>query len=260
MPVVECQCGTPFENMVRGQIKLHCSDKCRQRAKRSRDKHVTSDVTTLLDQIIAGDCRELITSIPDASIDLIFTDPPYPKEYLPLYGWLSKEAARVLKPGGFLLTYAGGLYKHDVMMQLGQHMTYFWDYLAIDSGPGTTVWPRKTIAHHKSILAYGEGKPRCKTQGAWLGSGKDKKYHAWGQDVSTARYYIDCFSYPGQVVLEPFVGGGTTCIASKLIGRHFIGFEVDTKQAEIARNRLANMQMPLLDLSAMQLPLDGEAI
>jgi site-specific DNA-methyltransferase (adenine-specific) len=228
----------------------------------TKENSDVTNVTKLLDQISTGDCRELIKSIPDASIDLVFTDPPYPKEYLPLYGWLAQEAARVLKPGGFLLAYAGGLYKHDVMMQLGQHLTYFWDYLALDSGPGTPVWPRRTVAHHKSILAYvkGEGKPRCQTQGSWSGTGKDKKYHVWGQDVSTARYYIDCFTHPEQVVLEPFVGGGTTCVACKLLKRHFIGFEIDSKNADIARERVQTMQMPLLDIAAMQLSFDEEAI
>ena len=43
-----------------------------------------------MNEIITGDARELAKDIPDNSIDLIFTDPPYAKEYIPLYGWLSK--------------------------------------------------------------------------------------------------------------------------------------------------------------------------
>ena len=48
-----------------------------------------------LDRIITGDARELAKAIPDESVDLIFTDPPYPREFLPLYGWLAETAARV---------------------------------------------------------------------------------------------------------------------------------------------------------------------
>jgi hypothetical protein len=157
-----CICGEEFEALVgKGQIKHYCSDRCRQRAKRRRDKnsalHLSKDVTPLLDQIMVGDCRELVKQIPDDSIDLIFTDPPYPKEFLPLYDWLAKDAARILKPGGFLLTYAGNMYLHDVMMSLGQHLTYFWHYIALDTGPGTVVWNKRTVARHKSILAYCKG-------------------------------------------------------------------------------------------------------
>lgn len=54
-------------------------------------------------RIYTGDARELAKAIPDGSIDLIFTDPPYPREFLPLYGWLAETAAQVLKPDGFML-------------------------------------------------------------------------------------------------------------------------------------------------------------
>jgi adenine-specific DNA-methyltransferase len=92
-------------------------------------------------------------------------------------------------------------------------------------------------------------------QGIWSGTGKDKQYHAWGQDASTARYYIDCFTLPGQVVLEPFVGGGTTPFVCMQLERHFIGFEVNVKTAEIARQRLATIQMPLPAFKASQMSL-----
>jgi 16S rRNA G966 N2-methylase RsmD len=55
--------------------------------------------------LLHGDFRRQIEKIPDSSIDLIFTDPPYPKEYLPLYQDLA-DAARVLKDGGNLVTYS----------------------------------------------------------------------------------------------------------------------------------------------------------
>jgi hypothetical protein len=166
-----------------------------------------------LNQIVLGDCRTLSLAIPNESIDCIFTDPPYEKKFLPLYTWLAKEAARILKPYGFLLTYAGSAWKYEVMLSLGERLTYFWDYIALDAGAGTIVWNRKTLARHKSILAFvkGEGKPRCNTLGVWTGTGADKKYHVWGQDESTARYYIDCFTQPGAIVYDPFCGGEALC-------------------------------------------------
>jgi len=85
------------------------------------------------------------------------------------------------------------------------------------------VWHRKTLARHKSILAFSksEGKPRCNTLGVWKGNGADKKYHQWGQDASTARYYIDCFTEPGDIVYDPMCGGGTVPFVCRELGRSF---------------------------------------
>lgn len=255
-----CRCGKTFPDHVgKGQAKRYCSDRCRKRANRDKQKQeMLSRLQGVLNQVLVGDSRELAKLLPNESIDLIFTDPPYPKAFLPLYGWLAKEAARVLKPGGFLLTYAGNIYKDQVIAQLGEHLTYFWDYIALHAGMGTMVWPKNTVARHKSILAYvkGTGKPRCRTLGAFTGSGTDKRFHAWGQDEQTARYYIDCLSCPGDLVWEPFCGGGTTPFVCTQLGRHFIGFEIDAATARIARERLATIQMPLMEWSANQLMLE----
>ena len=200
-----------------------------------------------MSSILQGDARDLIADIADNSVDLIFTDPPYDRASIPLYAWLSEASARVLKPGGFLLTYVGNMHKYDTMLALGQHLTYFWDYLEIHAGMGTMVWPKNTVARHKSIMAFvkGEGKPRCRTLGSWVGTGKEKSYHQWGQSASTARYYIDCFTLPGHLVLDPFCGGGTVPYVCAQIARECIAFEIDPHAVYIAQARLEQVQMPL---------------
>jgi len=49
---------------------------------------------------------------------------------------------------------------------------------------------------------------------------------------------IQLYSFKGDVVLDPFVGSGTTCIAALKTGRHFIGIEIEEKYVEIARRRI----------------------
>lgn len=202
---------------------------------------------SFLNQIVTGDARELAKDIPDNSIDLIFTDPPYIKKYMHLYGWLAEEASRVLKPGGFCLAYAGVYYKLQVMEYLSQHLDYFWDFVSVGAGAAPIMWQRKIISRHKSILAFskGPGLPRTNVLSMWVGSGEDKRFHTWGQDESTARYYIDCFSRPGQIIWDPFCGGGTTPYVCKVLDRNFIAYEIDPDQAEIANRRLETVQ-PLL--------------
>jgi DNA modification methylase len=207
-----------------------------------------------MNEIITGDARELAKAIPDNSIDLIFTDPPYLKEFLPLYGWLAEEASRVLKPGGFLLTYVGNYWKYETMLQLGQHMSFFFDYVLLMPGDNSILWPRRTICRHKSIMAFvkGAGKPRCNVLSVYNGTTADKRYHIWGQEEGAARYYIDCFSKPGETIWEPFCGGGTTTTVCKILGRQFIAFEIDPLAADIARKRLETVQPVLFAATSVQ--------
>jgi DNA modification methylase len=211
-----------------------------------------------LDTIITGDCRELGKAIPDNSIDLIFTDPPYLKEYLYLYEWLAEFSARALKPEGFLMTYTGGYWKDEIMAYMRQHLEYFWDYTVISEGDAPMIWPRATVARAKSILCYrpknGMGMPRTNVLGAMWNVAKQKAYHEWGQSEDEARYYIDCFTQPGDLVLEPFVGGGTTPAVCKVLGRPCVGFEVDPDTANVARSRVENTRQLVYQLALVPAP------
>lgn len=186
---------------------------------------------------------ELATSkIADGSVDLIFTDPPYPKKYHYLYKWLAEEAARVLKPDGFLITYAGPYWKDVVMGYLGRHLQYFYDFILVHKGNTSILWQRKIISGYKSVLCYHlKGRkplPNTNVLGQWNGSGGDKRYHHWGQEENSARYYIGCFSKEGDVVVDYFMGGGTTPKVCKRLGRNFIGFEIENTVYGEARARV----------------------
>jgi DNA modification methylase len=211
----------------------------------------------LLNTITCGDARELSRSIPDESIDLIFTDPPYLQKYMSLYDWLAEEAARVLKPGGFCLAYCGDFHKYEAMVAMGNHLDYYWDFVAFGTGFGPMIWAKKIIARHKSILAFSKGKglPRMNTLSIWVGGGQDKRFHTWGQDESTARYYIDCFTSLGDIVWEPFCGGGTTPAVCRQLKRDFIAFEIDPDSADIARKRIETTQPLLMPEIPRQLEL-----
>ena len=206
----------------------------------SQDNHVT---------LYNKDCRKYARKlIEPGSVDLIFTDPPYAKEYLPLYRWLSREAARVLKPNGFLISYAGPYHKSTVMSYFNRHLEYFYDFINKHNGNTSILWPRRIISGYKSILCYHLKEqnplPNTNVLGHFEGTGGDKRFHMWGQDETTARYYIDCFSKEGDLVVDYFLGGGTTAVVCKKLNRQVIGFEIDKGTYAIARARLEGSPGP----------------
>ena len=76
--------------------------------------------------ILNGDFYKICRHFKDNSIDLIVTDPPYPQEFLHVWGQLGETAARILKQGSYLATYSGQLYLDHVMAELGKHLKYCW--------------------------------------------------------------------------------------------------------------------------------------
>lgn len=194
-------------------------------------------------ELFCGDSMELARDkVGNESVDLIYTDPPYPKKFHYLYEWLALEAERVLKPDGFLIAYAGPYWKDIVMGYLNQHLTYFYDFVLLHNGNTSILWQRKLISGYKSMLCYHkQGRhplPNTNVLGLWKGTGSDKRFHKWGQDEITAKYYIECFSKEGDLVVDYFLGGGTTAKICKRLNRNFIGFEKETATFAIAQARV----------------------
>ncbi len=192
--------------------------------------------------LICGDSKELAgEKIPDGTVDLIFTDPPYAKEFHYLYEWLAQEAARALKPDGFLIAYAGPYWKDVVMGYFGEHLQYFFDFVLIHVAT-SILWPRKIVSGYTSLLCYHRRGfsplPRMNVLGKFSTSAQDKRFHNWGQSESECRYYIDCFTAEGDLVVDYFLGAGTTAGVCKRLNRNFVGFERDVDTFKIAQSRL----------------------
>lgn len=200
----------------------------------------------LVDSVIHGDARQVCQWIAPGSVDLIFTDPPYLKEYMHLYGWLAWIGSILLKDGGFCIAMSGGLRMPEILHDMAQHMNFYWMYKVQMTGLSSSIRPfgniHPVIARSKNLLVFckGRGDSRTTTLDTISGGGNDKRFHHWGQDEQSARYFIDCFSGPGDLVLDPFCGAGTYPMVSHAIGRRFIGIDVDAAAIETSRARLRN--------------------
>lgn len=199
-----------------------------------------------VNQIYTGDARELSSSIPDESVDLIITDPPYLKEYLSLYGWLAATASRILKPGGFCFAYGGGEHLPNNIQQMSGHLNYYWLFILKHNGGWPRMWAKHLMSGYKPVMVYTKGKPQ---DTPWLGTihegVKDKRYHKWGQGAGFAIKMIDTLTEPGDIIFDPMVGGGMVPAACIETGRNFLGFEIDPDTADVARERIKNTPDPL---------------
>lgn len=205
--------------------------------------------------IIHGDTTKTIKGLESGSVDLIVTDPPYLVGYRDRVGRTlanddNREGVlpvfpnlyRVLKPGGYCVLFCG------------------WSSIAAFSGAweaagfrtcGHIVWPKPYVSSarhlqhcHESawLLSKGKGnkpiKPIVDIQ-KWVYSGN--RSHPTEKAVEIITPLIRAFSKPGDLVLDPFLGSGTTVIAAALTGRRAIGIELEERYCALARKRLAGM-------------------
>jgi site-specific DNA-methyltransferase (adenine-specific) len=192
-------------------------------------------------RLILGDFDDVCEKLEEHSIDAIITDPPYGREYLLLYDRLALNASRLLKPGGSLLVMSGQSYLFEILFNMTQHMKFHWQlaYLTL-GGQAPQIWDRRVNTFWKPILWFTNGE----YEGNWIGDviqskGIDKRFHEWGQNEDSMRLLVQKFTKPGDLILDPFIGGGTIGAVAVPLGRRFIGIDCDDKALETARNRIA---------------------
>jgi len=187
-----------------------------------------------------GDFSKVLDDIPDGSVDLILTDPPYAKDYLYLWIELSELAKRILKPNGFCICYSGKLYLNEVMQILDKNLNYYWCFCLTLSGANQIVHARNVLTEWKPILIYQNGFKKTETtfKDIICGSGRSKSNHEWEQSEDELESIIRNFSNEGGSILDPMAGSGTTLIASKKFNRKAIGVEINRKTYNIAKKRI----------------------
>lgn len=224
-------------------------DVAREETKQRREREVAKKAKDVPDvtnryRLVNGSVTKLMQE-PAGTADLIVTDPPYPEEYLPLFGELARVAAHMLKPGGLLICMAGQTYLPRVFAELeSAGLQYLWtlSYLT-PGGQATQVFPRRVNTFWKPVIVYCQGE----YSGEWYGdvtrsdvNDNDKDHHHWGQSVSGTRDLMKRFVTPDQVVVDPFLGGGTTAVVALELGATFIGYDIDKKAIETTRARIAD--------------------
>jgi adenine-specific DNA-methyltransferase len=204
-------------------------------------------------RVFQADCLDVLPRLPAESVDFILTDPPYLVNYRDRQGraianddregWLKPAFAaafRVLKPGRFCVSFYGWS-KIDVFMQA-------WRAAGFHPA-GHLVW----VKHYTSsagFLCYRHEQAYLLLKGdarkpdkplpdvlPWFYSGNT--LHPTQKPVPSLKPLIEAFTRPGEVVLDPFCGSGSALLAAKILGRRFVGIELDAAFCQQAQRRLA---------------------
>lgn len=191
-------------------------------------------------RLLAGSLEGRLPELEPQSVDLIVTDPPYPKDSLPLWSSLGEWAAKLLRPRGLLIAYTGQLWLPEVLERLGEHLTYGWTFALLMPGGNSRVMPRHMIQAWKPVLAFSTGTwPSGKWADDVLVSPERQKGHLhWEQNAVPAQRLIERFTQPDALVLDPFAGTGTFGVAAVQAGRKFVGVEPDADRFRTAVERL----------------------
>jgi site-specific DNA-methyltransferase (adenine-specific) len=237
-----------FQAVKRGELTTSQAQRqIRDRAQIERRASTSRLQQQLPDQdmrLFLGDFREQLKEIESGSVDLVLTDPPYPQEYRHLWGDLGVEAKRILKPGGFLVAFSGQNNFPETLGLLCESLDYFWLGAIKNRQAAAQRFETQVMNMFKPILIFNKP-PRAK-RSAWFrdlveGSGEDKRYHQWGQDEQSAATILEAFSEPGDLVVDPFLGGGTNGAVCSVMKRRFVGCEIDEETFEIATKRIASV-------------------
>ena len=207
-----------------------------RREERQTTRPVLQGVYEGLD-IRRGDFREVLSDIPDHSVDIILTDPPYPQEYLPLWDDLGAFAARVLKPTGVLLAYSGQLHLPQVIAMLTKHLRWWWMCAIQHTGASGYIVAggRRIMNQWKPLLiltSYDAPPLSVQFHDLIEGGGRQKELHNWEQSTDEAVRILQTFGHPDALVVDPFAGSGSFGRAALQAGMRFIGAEILTTEGE----------------------------
>lgn len=223
--------------------------------------------------IYCGDCRQLAKAIPDESVDLILTDPPFginfdygtdyqdkPDEYLDLIRWIVAESNRIIKPGGLCFVF-------QAMKRLRETWILFPPDSRLFAACKNFVQIRPTQVQYAfdpvvfwqktgPLLRKPHGRDwhignTANTNNRKLG---EAAFHSCPRPLDTICYIIENFCPSKGIVVDFFMGSGTTALAAYLTNRSWWGAEIDSNICVLARKRVHDAQ-PLFAYQEKQLEL-----
>jgi DNA modification methylase len=186
-------------------------------------------------------CDLMDWDLEDELVDLIVTDPPYNEDGIERYGDLSSFAERVLVPGGLCVAYVGKYYLPVELELLLENLEWVWQGVVIQTSKPSRIHAKKMIGEFRPFVIASKGpyKPERWMHDAIVSkTAPAKKRHPWEQALDPVIEIIQMATNGRSIVCDPFLGSGTTGVASLTLGHTFLGCEIDPRTAREAKERL----------------------
>jgi len=215
-----------------------------------------------INKILCGDCLEVMPKWPDNCIPLIVTDPPY---FLPVQHYQTRRkfqrsfsdlgilehffkdffsfVRRIIEPKGYMYVFCDGQ---------SYPLFYYHSYL-LSKAVRPLIWDKQTSIngyawrHQHEIILFAE---MPEVSPIPTGDGdiikcravpiKERKHPA-EKPLNLIIRILE--KHNSNLILDPFCGSGTTCVAAKVLGRQFIGIEKDPEYCKIAHQRLKEVKI-----------------
>ena len=213
--------------------------------------------------VALGDCIELLDALPDSSVGMVLTDPPYGISYssrrrkdhaferpiandsdLGIVHQAARRLHRVLKPDSALFMFASPL-KQDAVAAILQRAGFrIKNRIVWDKGVHTAGDCRGAFGYRYELLFLAvKGRPLIRGKrhsDVWRFPrvANQRLVHQNEKPVPLLVQAVESFSDPGSLVLDPFMGSGSCGQACVETGRRFLGCEIDPRYFEPACDRL----------------------
>lgn len=223
-----------------------------------------------------GDCRAILPRLASASIDLVVTDPPYniassyaltrhqgrimttteawgawdqydESDYRKLLSDLFRQSYRLLRDGGQMYCWIGSRYISTAIAAAeAAGFRYRAKLVAVKARPQPSWTGRNFRSAYEECLYFAKGtawpfhfsSQRDMKNVLWLPYEPKETEHPTEKRPAMIAPLIRASSDPGQVVLDPFLGSGTTAVVARQLGRDYCGIERDAGYLAMARRRL----------------------
>ena len=182
-------------------------------------------------QIYLGDCRDILPSLP--KVDLVLTDPPYESQHLE-YGSSDISFLKPLPCRQLIFWSARDAFPLDYTAK------HIWDKRIGTATQYEMIYERNGGTSYNLYSAY---RMNNSLSASWVGD--EFLGHPSQKPIRLLVHLISEFTSKETLILDPFMGSGTTLRAAKNLGRKAIGIEIEERYCEIAAKRMAQSVMEL---------------
>ena len=218
--------------------------------------------------IYCADCRDILPTFEQGSVDLVLTDPPY---------GVSERTSRnsAGRGGGWLKSGTWGSrdfppvagddepYDPSPLLRFPRLMLFGANHYAdqLPASPSWLVWDKLDGLKSKRDFGFNDnadceliwtnlGGPARLVPHRWTGLLRaseinERRVHPTQKPVALMRWILERWSKPGDLILDPYMGSGPVARACLDLGRRYIGIELEEKYCEIAVKRLQQQVLPL---------------